>query len=101
MGELQVKSFILTSNTSTSHITPMNIFGDGGTLEVFASGSFGGGSLTVEQTPDGVNWFAVGAAITDKSRTVVEVHSGLALRLTLSGATSPVNVLVFVAGNGV
>ena len=76
----------LAANGSTAS------FGPGGRLAIFASGTWGGGTLTLEmQQPGESVWFAVENAAftaTPVSR-VAELPPGSLVRLTLTGATSP------------
>lgn len=59
-------------------------------MELFVSGTFGGGTVQFQQSPDGgTTWFNVGAGVTAAGRQVITVYSQCAIRLTLTGATSP------------
>ena len=94
-----MRMFNLNANGSTPIIAPTNLNANGSTLELFVTGTFGGGSVIVEQSPDGVNWFSVGTAVTARSRTTISIFSGSRLRITLSGATAP-SLTVWIGGNG-
>jgi hypothetical protein len=55
----------------------------------FATGTFGGGTVTLEASPDsGTTWYEIATA-TVKSRTKVFLGTGEIVRVTLSGATAP------------
>ena len=96
-----MRSFVLSANGSTAAFTPPLIQDDMGVmLEVSVTGTFGAGSVTLEQSPDGTNWFLCGTAVTAKARQVIPVYSGAQLRLTLAGAASP-SLALFVTGGGV
>lgn len=70
-------------------------------MELFVTGTFGAGTVQLQQSPDGgTNWFNVGAAITAAGRYVVTVYSQTPLRLNLSGATAPsLNAWISNSGN--
>lgn len=95
-----MKTYALSANGSTATFTPPIYEDLGVTLEVSVTGTFGAGSVTLEQSPDGTNWFTCGTAITAKARQVIPVYSGSLLRVTLAGATAP-SLAVFVTGGGV
>ena len=55
----------------------------------FATGSFGGGCLSLEASPDnGVTWFTV-EKLTQAGRLIRYLVSGEKVRICLSGATTP------------
>lgn len=55
----------------------------------FATGSFGGGCLSLEASPDnGLNWFTVDQ-LTKPGRLIRYLVSGEKVRLILSGANTP------------
>ena len=96
-----MRTFILSANGSTATFTPPLIQDDLGVmLEVSVTGTFGSGNVTLEQSPDGTNWFVCGTAISAKARQVISVYSGSLLRLTLAGATTP-SLALFVTGGGI
>lgn len=94
-----MKTYALAANGSTATFTPPMYDDLGVTLEVSVTGTFGGGNVILEQTPDGSNWFQCGTPITAKARQLIPVYSGSQLRLTLAGATSP-SLALFVTGGG-
>ena len=55
----------------------------------FASGTWGGGTLTLEASPDGGGrWFSV-ATLTADGRSKVFIGTGEVARITMSGSTTP------------
>lgn len=60
-----------------------------GRFNVHAYGAFGGGSLAVEASIDGVNFVPVGSPLTANGTLSVTLSESEHLRLTLSGATAP------------
>ena len=55
----------------------------------FATGSFGGGCLSLEASPDnGITWFTV-EQLTSPGRLIRYLVSGEKVRLSLSGSTNP------------
>lgn len=55
----------------------------------YAVGSFGGGQLSLESSPDnGLNWFTVDT-LSSAGRLIRYLVNGERVRLCLSGATSP------------
>lgn len=96
-----MRTFALSANGSTATFLPPMALDDVGVmLEVSVTGTFGAGNITLEQSPDGTNWFVCGTAITAKARQVIPVYSRTQLRLTLAGATTP-SLALFVTGGGI
>lgn len=63
--------------------------GIGNFTTVWAEGTWGGGTLTPEISPDGENWFTVtDAALTADGFVNIQVKAPF-IRLTLSGSSSP------------
>ena len=66
----------------------------GSIITLYASGTFGGGTLTLECSPDGTNWFT---AMDNSGSNITMVAAGMrqvivnaeVMRFRLSGATSP------------
>ena len=55
----------------------------------FASGTWGGGTLTLQASPDGgTTWYTV-ATLSANGRSKVFLGTGEIVRVTLSGATTP------------
>lgn len=54
----------------------------------YAVGTFGGGSLELEASPDGSNWFTV-EQVSTPARIIRYLVSGEVVRMKLSGASSP------------
>lgn len=84
-----------------ANITGDNFFTDGSqeVLAVYAT-SFGGGTVTVESSPDGIIWITLKkipgntpATFTENEMTVCyEVPMSYYIRARLTGATNPLNV---------
>lgn len=75
----------LSADGSTA---PVNVPLDG-TYSLFAFGTFGTGTLTIEASPDkGTTWFAV-VAFTANGRESHYLSANEIIRATLSGATAP------------
>lgn len=90
------------ANGNSAVFTPRSYTPDSGlNMELFVTGTFGGGSVQLQQSPDGgTNWFNVGTAMTTAGRQVVTVFSQVQLRLALTGATSPsLNAWISNSGN--
>jgi len=82
------QTFNLTANGTTPALTIK------GKLNVGVFGTFGGGSVAIELSYDGTNWFAATNALGDpaviSAAQAVNVEVGTAdVRFVLSGATSP------------
>jgi len=59
-------------------------------VQVSAIGTFGGGTLAIEQLHGDGTWRSIsGASYTANASKVLGVASGTSLRATLTGATSP------------
>ena len=59
-------------------------------VQFSAIGTFGGGTLIVEQKHSDGNWRAIaGGSYSASASKVIEVASGSSLRATLSGSTTP------------
>lgn len=56
---------------------------------LFAFGSFGGGTLTFEASPDGGTTWLLVVAFTSNGRSSHYLSANEAVRVTLSGATTP------------
>ena len=84
MSALDINFTQLTANGSTN---TTNIPVDG-EYSSFAFGTFGGGTLTIEASPDGVNWFSV-VSFTANGRSSNYLSANEIIRATLTGATAP------------
>jgi len=61
----------------------------GGFSTMFAYGTFGGGTITIEMSPDGVEWFDSGLVVTTKTMANLDVAyrmNGIKIRAVLSGS---------------
>jgi hypothetical protein len=54
----------------------------------FVTGTFGGGTVTLEASPNGSTWYSVASA-TVASRTKVFLGTGETVRVTVAGSTTP------------
>lgn len=63
---------------------------------IYAWGTFGGGTLTVEVSPNGTVWFPLTSPVfVAKGMSNIELKA-LKIKFTLAGATGPsINVVVF------
>lgn len=75
----------MTTNTSTV------AFEASGQTGICAAGTFGGGTMVLEVSPDGgTTWIPLaGASYTAAFTTVITMASGARLRAVLTGATTP------------
>lgn len=80
----------------------------GGIATLWIGGTFGGGTVTVQSSPNGTTWFNVPASTSDLSTAIsatsdamlnVDVGQSL-LRVSISGSTSP-DVDVYYSPNPV
>lgn len=68
-------------------------------IVVVATGSFGGGTLTIEQSVDGVAWGATALTFIDAAGAgSFKTASPLQHRATLAGATAPNVNVTFIGG---
>lgn len=84
----------LLSNATTNGSSP-SLDWTGGTGTFWAWGTFDGASVKLEASPDGTNWFDVGASVTMNTKGVAAFALGACkLRATLSAAapTTSINV---------
>lgn len=89
------------TNGNSVTFNPKSYVPDGGlNMELFVTGTFGGGSAQLQQSPDGgTTWFNVDTPLTAAGRQVVTVFSPIQLRLALTGATSP-NLNAWISNTG-
>lgn len=82
-------STTLTANGSTEVV----LLSKGADVAIFNEGSLGGGTATVEVSPDGVLWISQGSTITVSPKyTAIAGFSKVPpcyVRITLAGATAP------------
>jgi hypothetical protein len=72
------------NGNGTPYVGPVNGF-----VTVMPTGSFGGGTLQPQVSPDGgTTWVNIGGTITTGQAAVLQV-SATALRVVLAGATAP------------
>lgn len=65
----------------------------GGTGTFWAWGAFGGATVTLEASPDGAHWIAVGSAVSFIEDGIGAFSlSPCKLRATVSGATASTNI---------
>lgn len=84
MGVLNVDHDFIEDDISKASNVPVS-----GNYMFYVTGTFGGGCLSLEASPDnGVNWFTVDQ-LTSPGRLIRYLVSGEKIRLTLSEATSP------------
>lgn len=60
----------------------------GGYVSLYGFGTFGGGTLALQSSPDGTNWFNL-ATITANGRMQAYLNTGERVRGNLTGATAP------------
>lgn len=79
------KEYGLSANGSTgNHNIPVS-----GDYMFYGVGTFGGGTLILEASPDkGVSWFTVDV-LYESGRLIRYLVSGEIIRISLSGATAP------------
>lgn len=79
------------SNADSSTFTPKReIPADGITVEIHVWGTFGGGNVTLQQSPDGgTTWHNVSSAISTAGRSTHVICSGAPLRVSIAGAAGP------------
>ena len=79
------KDYVLTDNgVSVQHNIPLSI-----NYMFYAVGEFGGGSLSLESSPDGgTSWFTV-EQVGEPARLIRYLVSGEIVRVKLESATSP------------
>jgi hypothetical protein len=83
MASATLTAVALAANGSSTPITPAQI----GDCEFVAYGTWGSGTLIVQQLYDSV-WFTL-ASFTANGRVLTTLYHLGTLRVTLSGATSP------------
>lgn len=84
MGVLVVDNNFVADGESASKNIPVS-----GEYMFFATGIFGGGTLSLEASPDnGANWFTVDQ-LSEAGRLIRYLVSGERIRLCLDGATAP------------
>ncbi|MGB5948157.1 MAG: hypothetical protein WBG82_02450 [Parvibaculum sp.] len=82
---------ILNGATANGASAPVEWTGGTGTF--WAWGTFGGATVTLEASPDGANWFAVGPAVTFAQKGVGGFALGpCKLRASVSSASGTTSV---------
>lgn len=80
----------LTSNTSTPAARNADYADKSWDVYIFAWGTWGGGRLTIEYSPDGVNFIPdLELTMTQDDVMVISIKPSVYYRATLEGAVSP------------
>ena len=84
MGVLKTDHSFSADESSATWNVPVS-----GDYMFYAVGTFGGGCLSLEASPDGgVNWFTV-EQLTSAGRLIRYLVNGETIRFTLAGSTTP------------
>ena len=93
---------------ATNNLTPVTlsangndeIVHDGQPLTIYWSGTFGGGNVVIESSPDGVTYIEENPADTVANNWTIgsAVAAGMRIRTTLAGSTSPTLLISYFRG---
>ena len=93
---------------ATNNLTPVTftandnnvIEHDGNPLTIYCSGTFGGGNIVIESSPDGTEYIEENAAATTTFNWTIgkAVAAGMKIRVTLAGSTSPTLLVSYFRG---
>lgn len=87
----------LFTGQSTNAASSTTVLSSGGFMSLLASGTFGGGTLTVQASPNGgTTWIDTTATLTAAGIVNFVAGAGVLVRLNLTGATAP-NLNAWVA----
>ena len=82
---------------ATADVSSAPIDWQGGTGAFWAWGDFDGATVSLEASPDGENWFVLGAEVTFREKGVGGFALGpCRLRATLANASASTNVTALV-----